>query len=77
MALNKSLEKAKTSRDEDVANSELMKSEQERLSRVANEEAEGWLRAEAEGDATVKALEEKKADQKAFEEQIKKSLWAG
>ena len=42
---------------------------------MAKEEAEGRLKVEVERDAAVKALEEEKADRKAFEERIKEEAY--
>ena len=42
---------------------------------MVKEEAKGRLKAKADRDATVKALEEENVDRKAFEKRIKKEVY--
>ena len=73
--LNKSLKKAKATRDKAILASESLKFEQERLSRMAKEEAEEILKAEAQKETVIKALKEERADRGAVEEWIKKEAY--
>ena len=69
--MTKALEEAKVARGEAIAMVDSLKSKQERLIRVAKEEAEEKVaRAISKRDEAIKALETGKADQKVREESI-------
>ena len=70
--MTKALENAKATKDEALAMPISLKSEQERLVRVAKEEVEERVaKAIFEWDDTIKALEVEKADQKVREKSIR------
>ena len=63
MALNTAIEEAKATRDKAIAMANSIKSEQERLIRVANKEAEEKMaKVVSNRDEAIKALEEERAD---------------
>ena len=71
--LNKALEEANVARDETIAMVDSLKFKQERLVRVAKQEAkEKVVRAIFEKEKAVKALKEERADEKAIEATIRK-----
>ena len=70
--MTKALEEAKAAKDEAIATIDSLKSEQERLVRVAKEKAEEKVaRAISEWDEAIKALEIEKANQKVREKSIR------
>ena len=74
MALTKAVEEAKVARDETIAMTNSLKFEQERLVRMAKEEAEeNVAKVVSERDEAIKALEEEKADQRVREAMIREA----
>ena len=66
--MNKALEEVKATRDEAISMADSLKSEQERLIRVAREEAKKkMVKAIFKKEEAIKALEKKRADQKVVE----------